>query len=93
MSINPAQFVVVHRHPTSSFNLYVFEVTFFSSVSLSCERRFRMVSLILFFLQKQPTETEKLDENIRMWSYGKETDIRLLLSTLHHVRFSLFLNS
>ncbi|XP_058735903.1 uncharacterized protein LOC131607978 isoform X2 [Vicia villosa] len=35
--------------------------------------------------KKQPTETEKLDENIRMWSYGKETDIRLLLSTLHHI--------
>ncbi|CAI8617332.1 unnamed protein product [Vicia faba] len=35
--------------------------------------------------KKQETDTEKLDENIRMWSYGKETDIRLLLSTLHHI--------
>ncbi|CAK8578357.1 unnamed protein product [Lathyrus sativus] len=35
--------------------------------------------------KKQQTETEKLDENIRMWSYGKETHIRLLLSTLHHI--------
>lgn len=35
--------------------------------------------------QKQQTQTEKLDEDIRMWSSGKETDIRLLLSTLHHI--------
>ncbi|XP_020204503.1 uncharacterized protein LOC109789873 isoform X2 [Cajanus cajan] len=31
------------------------------------------------------TETEKLDRDIRLWSSGKETDIRLLLSTLHHI--------
>ncbi|PNY04104.1 suppressor protein SRP40-like [Trifolium pratense] len=35
--------------------------------------------------KKQRTDTEKLDENIRMWSSGKESDIRLLLSTLHHI--------
>lgn len=32
-------------------------------------------------------EMELLDEKIRIWSTGKEGDIRLLLSTLHHVRF------
>lgn len=31
------------------------------------------------------TETEKLDRDIRLWSSGKETNIRLLLSTLHHI--------
>ncbi|KHN38156.1 Auxilin-related protein 2 [Glycine soja] len=35
--------------------------------------------------EKQQTETEKLDRDIRLWSSGKETDIRLLLSTLHHI--------
>ncbi|KAI4300022.1 hypothetical protein L6164_033441 [Bauhinia variegata] len=30
-------------------------------------------------------ETEKLDRDIRLWSSGKETDIRLQLSTLHHI--------
>ncbi|KAK7399960.1 hypothetical protein VNO78_11158 [Psophocarpus tetragonolobus] len=35
--------------------------------------------------QKQQTETEKLDRDIRLWSSGNETDIRLLLSTLHHI--------
>ncbi|KAH9796246.1 Chaperone DnaJ-domain superfamily protein [Citrus sinensis] len=30
-------------------------------------------------------ETELLDEEIRLWSAGKETNIRLLLSALHHV--------
>ncbi|KAL1366589.1 uncharacterized protein LOC107632039 isoform X1 [Arachis ipaensis] len=35
--------------------------------------------------KKPLTETEKLDRDIRLWSSGKETDIRLLLSTLHHV--------
>ncbi|KAJ4842775.1 hypothetical protein Tsubulata_010768 [Turnera subulata] len=30
-------------------------------------------------------ETELLDEDIRLWSAGKETNIRLLLSTLHHI--------
>jgi hypothetical protein len=30
-------------------------------------------------------EMELLDEDIRLWSAGKETNIRLLLSTLHHV--------
>ncbi|WJX52961.1 hypothetical protein P8452_39018 [Trifolium repens] len=35
--------------------------------------------------KKQRTDTEKLDENIRMWSSSKESDIRLLLSTLHHI--------
>lgn len=40
---------------------------------------------------KGQTETEKLDRDIRLWSSGKETDIRLLLSTLHHVTFSLLL--
>ncbi|RDX86003.1 Auxilin-related protein 2, partial [Mucuna pruriens] len=34
---------------------------------------------------KVQTETEKLDRDIRLWSSGKETDIRLLLSTLHHI--------
>ncbi|EEF29403.1 uncharacterized protein LOC8276583 isoform X2 [Ricinus communis] len=28
---------------------------------------------------------ELLDEDIRLWSAGKETNIRLLLSTLHHI--------
>ncbi|MED6192638.1 hypothetical protein PIB30_011976 [Stylosanthes scabra] len=35
--------------------------------------------------KKPLKETEKLDRDIRLWSSGKETDIRLLLSTLHHV--------
>ncbi|TKY59833.1 Auxilin protein 1 [Spatholobus suberectus] len=35
--------------------------------------------------EKQQTETQKLDRDIRLWSSGKETDIRLLLSTLHHI--------
>ncbi|XP_020229834.1 histone-lysine N-methyltransferase SETD1B isoform X2 [Cajanus cajan] len=35
--------------------------------------------------EKQQTETEKLDRDIRLWSSGNETDIRLLLSTLHHI--------
>ncbi|KDP38012.1 hypothetical protein JCGZ_04655 [Jatropha curcas] len=30
-------------------------------------------------------EMELLDEDIRLWSAGKETNIRLLLSTLHHI--------
>ncbi|KAK7304090.1 hypothetical protein RJT34_15127 [Clitoria ternatea] len=34
---------------------------------------------------KVQTETEKLDKDIRLWSSDKETDIRLLLSTLHHI--------
>ncbi|MED6160210.1 hypothetical protein PIB30_049191 [Stylosanthes scabra] len=35
--------------------------------------------------QKLQTETEKLDRDVRLWSCGKETNIRLLLSTLHHI--------
>ncbi|KAK4254579.1 hypothetical protein QN277_009941 [Acacia crassicarpa] len=35
--------------------------------------------------KKLQTETEKLDREIRLWSSGKETDIRLLLSTLHYI--------
>ncbi|KAK7281444.1 hypothetical protein RIF29_09438 [Crotalaria pallida] len=35
--------------------------------------------------KKQQRETEKLDRDIRLWSSGKETDIRLLLSSLHHI--------
>ncbi|XP_057763966.1 uncharacterized protein LOC130985167 isoform X2 [Salvia miltiorrhiza] len=31
------------------------------------------------------TEIEVLDEKIRLWSTGKEADIRLLLSSLHHI--------
>ncbi|XP_052182683.1 uncharacterized protein LOC127795194 isoform X2 [Diospyros lotus] len=30
-------------------------------------------------------EMEQLDENIRLWSAGKEDSIRLLLSSLHHI--------
>lgn len=30
-------------------------------------------------------EMEMKDEEIRIWLTGKETNIRLLLSTLHHV--------
>ncbi|KAF8369776.1 hypothetical protein HHK36_032197 [Tetracentron sinense] len=30
-------------------------------------------------------EMEQLEEDIRLWSAGKEANIRLLLSTLHHV--------
>ncbi|KAG4990987.1 hypothetical protein JHK87_024444 [Glycine soja] len=37
---------------------------------------------------KVQTETEKLDRDIRLWSSGKETDIRLLLSMLHHILWS-----
>ncbi|KAJ7968993.1 Auxilin-like protein 1 [Quillaja saponaria] len=42
-------------------------------------------------VKKQPqkdnlqTELEQLDKDIRMWSAGKESDIRLLLSTLNHI--------
>ncbi|KAJ1402024.1 Chaperone J-domain superfamily [Sesbania bispinosa] len=35
--------------------------------------------------EKLQTDTEKLDRDVRLWSSGKETDIRLLLSTLHHI--------
>ncbi|TKY73028.1 Auxilin-related protein 2 [Spatholobus suberectus] len=35
--------------------------------------------------KKVQTETEKLDRDLRLWSSGKETDIRLLLSTLHQI--------
>lgn len=52
---------------------------------------------IYVFNVNQQMEMELLDENIRMWSAGKETNIRLLLSTLHHVRllfeFYIFLNT
>ncbi|XP_061350445.1 uncharacterized protein LOC133295616 isoform X2 [Gastrolobium bilobum] len=36
-------------------------------------------------VQSPKTETEKLDRDIRLWSSGKDMDIRLLLSTLHHI--------
>ncbi|KAH7568532.1 hypothetical protein JRO89_XS06G0011700 [Xanthoceras sorbifolium] len=36
-------------------------------------------------------EMELLEQEIRLWSAGKETNIRLLLSTLHHVRASIFM--
>ncbi|XP_057422348.1 uncharacterized protein LOC130716162 isoform X3 [Lotus japonicus] len=35
--------------------------------------------------KKLETDTERLDRDIRLWSSGKETNIRLLLSTLHHI--------
>ncbi|XP_073220578.1 uncharacterized protein [Cicer arietinum] len=35
--------------------------------------------------KKVQTETEKWDRDIRLSSFGKETDIRLLLSTLHQI--------
>jgi hypothetical protein len=31
-------------------------------------------------------EVELLDECVRLWSAGKETNIKILLSKLHHVR-------
>lgn len=34
------------------------------------------------------TEMDILDEKIRLWSTGKEADIRLLLSSLHHILWS-----
>ncbi|KAL2244644.1 UNVERIFIED_CONTAM: J domain-containing protein required for chloroplast accumulation response 1 [Sesamum indicum] len=34
------------------------------------------------------TEMQVLDEKIRLWSTGKEADIRLLLSSLHHILWS-----
>ncbi|KZV51035.1 hypothetical protein F511_01827 [Dorcoceras hygrometricum] len=34
---------------------------------------------------KLQTEMQAMDENIRLWSKGKESDIRLLLSSLHHI--------
>ncbi|PIN08989.1 Auxilin-like protein and related proteins containing DnaJ domain [Handroanthus impetiginosus] len=37
------------------------------------------------FETKVQTEMQMLDEKIRLWSTGKETDIRLLLSSLHHI--------
>lgn len=42
--------------------------------------------LFLLFLPKTQMEMELLDENISLWSAGKETNIRLLLSTLHYVK-------
>jgi hypothetical protein len=42
-------------------------------------------------MQKVQTETDKLDRDIRLWSSDKETNIRLLLSTLHHVMFCFLL--
>ncbi|XP_068469496.1 uncharacterized protein [Phaseolus vulgaris] len=40
---------------------------------------------IVHTMEKQQTEIEKLDRDIRLWSSGKRTDIRLLLSSLHHI--------
>ncbi|MED6107920.1 hypothetical protein PIB30_018568 [Stylosanthes scabra] len=42
--------------------------------------------------KKPLKETEKLDRDIRLWSSGKETDIRLLLSTLHHDAWAAFIS-
>lgn len=36
-------------------------------------------------VQSPEMEMRLQDENIRLWSAGKETDIRLLLSTLHYI--------
>ncbi|GLU22624.1 hypothetical protein SLE2022_386860 [Rubroshorea leprosula] len=34
---------------------------------------------------KERIEMESMDEDIKLWSSGKENNIRLLLSTLHHI--------
>lgn len=47
--------------------------------------------LIISKSQQVQTEMDVLDERIRLWSSGKEADIRLLLSSLHHVRRAVFL--
>lgn len=39
---------------------------------------------------KLQMELEFLDEDVRLWSAGKESNIRMLLSTLHQVRFLEF---
>ncbi|KAL1205097.1 J domain-containing protein required for chloroplast accumulation response 1 [Cardamine amara subsp. amara] len=40
------------------------------------------------FKSEEEMEMEMKDEEIRIWLTGKETNIRLLLSTLHHVLWS-----
>ncbi|XVF87108.1 hypothetical protein PTKIN_Ptkin18bG0093400 [Pterospermum kingtungense] len=35
--------------------------------------------------EKEISEEEVLDEDVKLWSSGKENNIRLLLSTLHHI--------
>lgn len=50
--------------------------------SLCQGKRFWLVTM----LWKFQMEMEDIDEDIKLWSSGKETNIRLLLSTLHHVR-------
>ncbi|GFY88821.1 chaperone DnaJ-domain superfamily protein [Actinidia rufa] len=37
------------------------------------------------FYEKEQIEMDLLDEEIRSWSAGKEANIRMLLSTLHHI--------
>ncbi|XP_031274196.1 uncharacterized protein LOC116132669 [Pistacia vera] len=37
---------------------------------------------------EEHTEMELLEEEIRLWASGKETNIRLLLSALHHILWS-----
>lgn len=39
---------------------------------------------------KLQMELEFLDEDVRLWSAGKESNIRMLLSTLEQVRFLEF---
>ena len=41
--------------------------------------------MLLFLFLLHISQMELLDEDIRLWSAGRETNIRLLLSTLHPV--------
>lgn len=58
-------------------------------VSIPAAEDDEQVDHLLSVEEKQQLETkmemELLDEKIRLWSIGKEADIRLLLSTLHHI--------
>lgn len=50
----------------------------------------RFTDALFFIRKKLQMELELLDEDIQLWSAGKETNIRLLLSTLHHVISPIF---
>lgn len=61
---------------------YWFDISATPSVSLLRENILIRNNVVKIFQM----EMEDIDEDIKLWSSGKETNIRLLLSTLHHVR-------
>ncbi|KAF5736352.1 hypothetical protein HS088_TW14G00494 [Tripterygium wilfordii] len=70
---------------TRLIDYYTSPMLFFFSFLFAPIFKVNHLNFCIYHLQQLQMEMDLLDEDVRLWSAGKETNIQSLLSTLHHI--------